>query len=275
MGSFAWDSRQLADLLRKLGDTLGQPAKDTLLYENLGKHLFEMQLLSRHLRGKSRSVVDIGGGLGVNLTCLAQIRDDFDLSIIDSYEEYVPENRMGTADAAVATMQSLGIEVVAQDFWSDRRLPWEDASFDVATIFDVLEHLSGHPLYLLEEAFRILRPGGVLILGGPNAIALMRRVRLLIGQHPYIDFEAWLSDSYYGHFREYTRQEYVELVARVGFHADETHLVQEPTRTRAKNRYHNGHHSMRSPVPYALLGAYALEQVFARLRPAVYVVASR
>lgn len=49
----------------------------------------------------------------------------------------------------------------------DRALPFADGSFDVVTMLAVLEHLS-HPLEILRETHRVLRPGGSLLLTTPT-----------------------------------------------------------------------------------------------------------
>ncbi len=47
------------------------------------------------------------------------------------------------------------------------RIPLEDASADVVTSFETIEHFQDHEKFLSEIA-RILRPGGVLIISSPN-----------------------------------------------------------------------------------------------------------
>jgi SAM-dependent methyltransferase len=48
-------------------------------------------------------------------------------------------------------------------------LPFDDGSFDVVTLFDVLEHLpAGTEQLALAELHRVLRPGGKLALTTPN-----------------------------------------------------------------------------------------------------------
>ena len=62
---------------------------------------------------------------------------------------------------------------------AERPLPFADASFDTVLSFQVIEHVRDPALYL-DEARRVLRPGGHLVLATPD-----RRTRLLPGQRPW------------------------------------------------------------------------------------------
>lgn len=180
---------------------------------------------------------------------------------------------MGSAEHAIGLLERAGIEVVSMDIGPECALPYPDAAFQVITIFDVVEHLSAHPVRLLREARRLLAPGGVLLLSGPNAFALMRRVKLLLGRHPYIDDEAWLGEAYFGHIREYVRHEYVDLLRGAGFDSISAHTVPEPSRTRARNRYHRRRHAPLSPRALALRAAHLIESMAPPLRETVYCIA--
>jgi SAM-dependent methyltransferase len=71
------------------------------------------------------------------------------------------------------------------DYGIDLRkpLPYADASFDVITLIEVIEHLENHRIALCELA-RILKPGGVLILTTPNIMRLNSRLHFLFsGYH--------------------------------------------------------------------------------------------
>jgi ubiquinone/menaquinone biosynthesis C-methylase UbiE len=46
-------------------------------------------------------------------------------------------------------------------------LPFEDRSFDAVTRFDLLEHVPDDR-QAVREAFRVLRPGGALLVSTPN-----------------------------------------------------------------------------------------------------------
>jgi SAM-dependent methyltransferase len=56
-----------------------------------------------------------------------------------------------------------------------KRLPYEDASFDVVLLVEVIEHLENHRVAVGELA-RILKPNGVLIVTTPNIMRLNSRL---------------------------------------------------------------------------------------------------
>lgn len=53
-------------------------------------------------------------------------------------------------------------------------LPFEDASFDSVITFQVIEHIHNDRLFL-KEIYRVLRPGGVLLLTTPNRLQSLSR----------------------------------------------------------------------------------------------------
>lgn len=71
------------------------------------------------------------------------------------------------------------------DYGIDLRkpLPYADASFDVVTLVEVIEHLENHRTAICELA-RIVKPGGVLVLTTPNIMRLNSRLHFLFsGYH--------------------------------------------------------------------------------------------
>jgi SAM-dependent methyltransferase len=57
-------------------------------------------------------------------------------------------------------------------------LPYSDASFDLVTCTEVIEHLE-HFRFALREISRVLRPGGVFVVSTPNVLNLRSRLRYL------------------------------------------------------------------------------------------------
>lgn len=272
------ESRLKEDLEKSLMEcagAFGGPALETILCENFGKHIEEVRLILQYVPEGGR-ILDIGGGLGVNLQCIRKLRDsDLRLFLIDRFEEYTEENRMGPSHIGTQRMAELGIEVNTQDLMISPTLPYDSGFFDVVTNFDVVEHLPRHPIALLREIFRVLKRNGKLILGAPNSISLMKRVKLLCGVHPYMKFDLWISDRYYDHYREYSPDEYRKLLEISGFENIRTKLTTEPSRTRAVNHYWRGRHSPFSPTALALWLAFVTETIIPPLRPSVLCVGEK
>ena len=100
---------------------------------------------------------------------------------------YVDRNWVVGVDidrAALSHADELGIETVWADL--DQPLPFEDDSFDVVVVAEVLEHIR-FPEQLLSEAKRVLVPGGTLIGSVPNCYRLKSRLRFLLGRPPEND----------------------------------------------------------------------------------------
>ena len=87
-------------------------------------------------------------------------------------------------EALDAAAERLGIETQWADL--DEPLAFDDGSFDVVVIGEVLEHIR-EPQRLLDEARRVLRPGGTLVGSTPNGFRLKNRIRFLAGRHPEPD----------------------------------------------------------------------------------------
>ena len=98
---------------------------------------------------------------------------------------------------ALAVARDRGLtRVVAGD---GAALPLRSMSVDCVVALEVVEHFA-EDLAVAREAFRVLRPGGVLVASVPAFMALWRS-----------------HDEIYGHHRRYTRGELRGLLTRAGF----------------------------------------------------------
>lgn len=59
------------------------------------------------------------------------------------------------------------------------KLPYADASMDIVTAFQVVEHLE-NPFFAMREAWRVLRAGGLFIMSVPNPFNLAFRMKFLL-----------------------------------------------------------------------------------------------
>lgn len=106
-------------------------------------------------------------------------------------------------------------------------VPRDDGSYDVVFAMEILEHTLD-PLYLLRETFRLLRPGGLLIVTTPNQATLSNRLRLLFGRSAYFELKGSIMyerGDWRPHIREYTMAEMVHLIRDVGFEVIEEQFM--------------------------------------------------
>ena len=216
MASKEVTTKEISLKLHEVAGLFSQVAGETILGDNYEKHVLEVDMLLKKSQPGDK-ILDVGGGVGVNLLCLRRLNPSLELHLIDRFEEYTEENRMGISEDGLQLMREADISVVSQDFWNNPTLPYNSDDFDIVTCLDVFEHLPGHPLRLLEELNRVLKRQGNVIIRGPNSIALMPRIRLLLGRYPYTPLELWCQDNCYSHYREYTPDEYHKLLEMSGF----------------------------------------------------------
>lgn len=273
--------KDIAPHLLKTASLFGGKAAEYITEKAFGKHLLELQWILENCGGSGK-VLDVGGGLGVNLITLKSINNNLDVYLIDKLEEYeglnIEENPMGSAEEGLKILKQCGVNIVVEDFWEAKKLPFDSGFFDVVTCFDVIEHFPQNPLPLLREMKRILKKGATLIMCAPNLLSTARRGRLMLGMHPYMHFDLWMAekyDKYYGHYREYTRKEYRILLERSGFSTIKIFMVSEPTRTKAFNSYHHKKYRKFSLPAIGLWIIYLIEIPFPCLRTEIYCTAKR
>lgn len=148
-------------------------------------HAASYRFAENYCSGKR--VIDLGCGSGYGAARLASIAAE--VVGVD-----VSANAIAFAQDRYPA-RNLRFEAVA----SGEKLPFPDASFDVAISFQVIEHVADDAAYL-REAKRILKPGGTLLLITPD-----RRFRLLPGQKPW---NRW-------HVREYSVASLRRLISGV------------------------------------------------------------
>lgn len=121
------------------------------------------------------------------------------------------------AVSALGDVTALGIEAIRHDVTST---PWplDDGVFDLVVSFNTLEHLPCSPKGVLGEVHRVLRPGGVFVLGLPNMVALYKRLYVVAGRTNLPRFDVWWDQNpWRGHVREAAPGELREMMRRSGF----------------------------------------------------------
>jgi len=157
--------------------------------------------------GTGREVIDIGAGGGIVSICLSRL--GCHVTAVDSFAEYARnlQNAAGSSEDIVDWLQENRIAVVIQDIVrQDLRVP--DASYDLAIFSEVVEHFSCSPRFTLAQIYRILRPGGYLLLTTPNLATLGNRLSVLAGGSNHASLREWhFSEPHFSHVHEYTLDE--------------------------------------------------------------------
>lgn len=118
------------------------------------RHLYAYELACEHAARKQ--VLDVGGGSGYGTSMIGEVAREA------TGVEVSPE-AVGFCRQKFGTLTT-HFEVIPSEF---ARLPFDDTSFDLVTMFQVLEHV-GDPRAYLTEIQRLLRPGSTLLLTTPS-----------------------------------------------------------------------------------------------------------
>jgi SAM-dependent methyltransferase len=178
------------------------------IYE--GRASVQLGLLAGAVAGGSHPrVLDLGCGDG-SLTAMAADATEGALVVGLDW------SRPGLASA-----RKQGVVVVLAGL-DGEDLPFPNAVFDVVMMNEVVEHLVEID-HAIEEARRVLVPGGHLILSTPNLAAWFNRVLLLVGVQPVFSEVSRQGvfgrpgSEVVGHLRLFTRRALVQFAAAHGF----------------------------------------------------------
>lgn len=122
------------------------------------------ELLKRFLPPVPAVVLDIGGGTGVHACWLSEI--GYEVHLIDIVPLHVELARNASMKQSHAPLASAEVGDACS-------LAWNDSSIDAAMMFGPLYHLTDKRdrLIALSEAYRVLKPGGIVLAVGISRFA--------------------------------------------------------------------------------------------------------
>jgi SAM-dependent methyltransferase len=118
--------------------------------------------------GTTRSHLDVGAGQGELIRRLGAA-----LPLSSS-----------ACDFHVERFDGPGVPIAEVDLEREP-LPYPDAEFDLVTCSEVVEHLENYRA-LVREAYRVTKPGGLLVLTTPNVLNVQSRMRYLAAGFPVL-----------------------------------------------------------------------------------------
>ena len=162
----------------------------------------------------SARVLELGAFFGVNCMALRDLGYKVTAADVPEFMD-IPAQKERYAQRGIDTR---GVRL------EDYILPFDDESFDVVIMCEVLEHLNFNPLPLLKEINRIGSPNSIFYLSLPNAAQIYNRIKVLRGLALGMDVEGFFnqldprsSEIVNGHWREYTGPEVREMLERLGY----------------------------------------------------------
>jgi SAM-dependent methyltransferase len=132
--------------------------------------MFRFRVLGEYLpeAAPGQGWLDLGGGAG-EFSRLAAERG-FAVTMVDGD----PRN--------IARVREAGMEGVVADLNVELTM-FADATYEGVSLIEVAEHVNMAEA-LMREAFRVLKPGGLLLFSTPNAVWWQERLRALFGREP-------------------------------------------------------------------------------------------
>jgi SAM-dependent methyltransferase len=98
-----------------------------------------------------------------------------------------------------------------------QRLPCDEEIYDLVICFEVIEHMEVDPMFMIAEANRVLKPGGLLYLSTPNSTSARNVFKILNGYAPHFFMKYSKGATYHRHNIEYAPHQLVDLVSSGGF----------------------------------------------------------
>jgi 2-polyprenyl-3-methyl-5-hydroxy-6-metoxy-1,4-benzoquinol methylase len=176
---------------------------------------FQFEKINEILKNKS-DILDIGTGSGILPICLKKLGHN-----VTTIDHNV------TGGNSLKNINIFDIESKNVDLNSGV-LPFNDNSFNVIYMGDVIEHLPNSPKKIIAECSRLLKPNGRMIVSTPNSLRLIGRLKLLLGNSTWPKIETFYYDEYNGtHHHEYTPNELKFVFTDNKFMIEKIHFFEQ------------------------------------------------
>ena len=188
---------------------------------HLDRYLFTLKILEKFLK-PGMKILDLGA-FPFHLGILLKIFLNCDIVLnglpfnLTSYEKTSRENIIFYYNEKEFFIEYFNFNLEKEKY------PFEDNSFDLILSFEVIEHLTENPVFMLNEINRVLRPEAPFILTTDNATRLSQFFKLFFNEN--IWFKYYPGNIYFRHNREFILKEIKELLSRNGFKIEKIKYV--------------------------------------------------
>jgi 2-polyprenyl-3-methyl-5-hydroxy-6-metoxy-1,4-benzoquinol methylase len=184
---------------------------DNYLFD-MAPHMFVARLIYGRLLPKGGRILDLGGGACDKAAVLARL--GYECEVWDDLKD--PWHRAGeNVEIIKHYARCMGVVLRERNVGESA---FEQESFDLVMLIDVVEHLHESPRYMLNAAIRSLRKEGILLVVTPNSANLRKRIAVLLGGTNHTPAREFFDSSgrWRGHVREWTKSETVHLLRWMG-----------------------------------------------------------
>ena len=182
----------------------------------------------QYLSNRSSTIVDFGPFPGSLLRLLRGIEPTKAACLFGAGLMASPEFVQFMKQDAGAEILTVNLDPVGQHFASkgyQEQVPLPEGSVHLIFALEIVEHLTS-PFHLMTEAYRLLAPGGHLVITTPNVTRIGNVFKLLIGRSPNDRLAPPgydnPNDEWRPHAREYAMHELAMMLRHVGFEVPTT-----------------------------------------------------
>lgn len=163
----------------------------------------------QHYLEKEGRILDIGGGQFAIL-CKYLLGVDAHVADIDTQH--------------TAVLEKHGVGFTAVDL--SRESLHGPERYDLALMADVIEHVPTPPHRVFENLYRVIQPGGYLMITTPNFFRFRNLFRLAMGKEIFCVFRFPEKNQSLGHFMEYSKEQMDWHMKKAGFSIEISRLEQ-------------------------------------------------
>jgi glycosyltransferase involved in cell wall biosynthesis/2-polyprenyl-3-methyl-5-hydroxy-6-metoxy-1,4-benzoquinol methylase len=167
-------------------------------------HSFTQPQLDLHFKDAFKatdSVLDVGCGDASNYQAWL-VKQVASLTAID------------ISKTGIENARRMGINGIVHDF--SERFPFADSTFDGETCIEVLEHLYD-PKFAVQEMYRVLKPGGLLVTSVPNNGYFRERLKALTRAEMSTSITDFENEWKGAHIRFYSMRSFTRMLQVAGF----------------------------------------------------------
>jgi len=197
--------RSVDDIIREVKSELPFPD----IFDSTAETVKEIATVVQVLKPEGGRLLDIGCGALDKTTVLQKM--GYESFGCDDFQD--PWHRQQkNLDPILEYANKCGVQVQVQG--DDYVIPWDEGSFDVILMVNVIEHLHESPRKFLNSAGSYLREGGLFVVVMPNSVNLRKRLAVAMGRSNYTPARGFFENDgvWRGHVREYTLRETSQIL---------------------------------------------------------------